>query len=254
MNRRVLEKKANDFRQVVGISSHASMQLKSILTKLNIITVFKPLGDGLSGMAIKLEASPNHYFRFILVNSNNSLGKQHFTICHELYHLYIQEDFQSRTCITGKFDKEDKEEFYADWFAAFLLLPEIGIKSLIPDNEIGRNKMSLNTILKIEHYFGSSRSALLVRLQQLKLISDDYAEQFKSSIKNNALLKGYLTNLYEEGNHNQYVGDYGALASDLYTEGKLSENQYHQLLKDLIGPHSRNLFSSPEKDTDELNN
>lgn len=254
MNKKLIEKKANDFRQTIGFNSHSSMHLKSVLTKLNVITIFKPLGNGLSGMAVKLDSNDKDQFRFILVNSNNSLGKQHFTICHELYHLYIQENFRSRTCITGNFDKEDREEYYADWFAAFLLLPENGIESLIPDEEIGKNKITLNTILKIEHFFGSSRSALLVRLKQLNLISDDYAEKFKHSIKKNALLNGFLTNLYEEGNHNEYIGDYGSLATSLFQKGKLSESQYHQLLKDLLGHHSLGLFNSPENNNDEINN
>lgn len=254
MNRDVLEKKANDFRQHIGVGAQAAMHLKSVLTKLNVITIFKPLGDNLSGMAVKL-IDNGDALRFILVNSNKSIGKQHFTICHELYHLYIQENFKSQTCITGMFDRNDKEEYNADWFAAFLLLPESGIKSLIPDNEIGKNKLKLNTILKIEHYFGASRAALLVRLQHLKLITTDYSERFKVSIKNNALINGYLTGLYEEGNHNQFIGDYGTIATGLFMDGKLSENQYHQLLKDLIGPYTnlKKLLDINENTSDDNN-
>ncbi len=55
----------------------------------------------------------------MLINTTQSLGKQHFTIGHGLYHLFIQENFSSQTCQTGMFNKKEVEEYRADWFAAF---------------------------------------------------------------------------------------------------------------------------------------
>ena len=103
----ILEKFANDFRQKNGMGSDDPIRLKSILNKLNVITLFKNLSDDFSGMALKITKDEQVY-RFMLVNSSQSLGKQHFTICHELYHLYIQENFTSRICKTAIFDKRDK--------------------------------------------------------------------------------------------------------------------------------------------------
>ena len=50
------------------------------------------------------------------------------------------------------------------------MLPEERILSLIPDKQLTKDKITIDTILKIEHYFRSSRSALLYRLKELNII------------------------------------------------------------------------------------
>ena len=164
-----LEVYANDFRQTNGLNSKEAIRLKSILQKNNILTAYLPLSDDFSGMAIKLNQG-DETKRFILVNSNQTIGRQHFTICHELYHLYFQKDFTSEKSIVGKFDKNNLEEYKADTFASYLLLPYSGLMQLIPEHERPKNKITLKTILYIENYYSCSRAALLIRLSGLNLI------------------------------------------------------------------------------------
>jgi Zn-dependent peptidase ImmA (M78 family) len=232
MNPLVLEKKANEFRNVHGLGSSDSIHLKSLLYKLNVLTVFKPLGAGFSGMAIKVE-DDNCAKRFILINSSKTMGHQHFTICHELYHLFVQRDFRSQVCSAGEFQRKDKEEYYADIFAVHLLLPEHGIKSLIPDEELVKDRIKLGTVLKIEQYFSSSRSALLYRLRNLEIISNNKSEEFNQNIKRSAVEFGYTTGIYEAGNHHEVIGDYGTLARELFDQEAISEAHYYSLLLDL---------------------
>ncbi|WP_295715638.1 ImmA/IrrE family metallo-endopeptidase [Mucilaginibacter sp.] len=228
----VLEKRANEFRYRCGISLNEAMPLKSLLYKLDVMTVFKPLSGNMSGMALKTHDGTTTD-RFILVNSAKSCGSQHFTICHELYHLYIQENFTSRVCETGVYLKTDREEYNADMFASYLLLPEQGVKSLIPDHEFGKNKITMPTILKIEHFFCSSRAALLYRLKGLKLIDEELRLQYAGQVMRSALEFGYSTELYKPGNDNLVIGDYGALARSLFEKGDISESNYFSLLLDL---------------------
>lgn len=245
MNISIIEKKANDFRKSKGLSLTDPIRIKSLLSKLNVITVFKPLSSKFSGMAIKTGD-----YRFMLINSTHSLGKQHFTVCHELYHLYIQEDFSSMICNTGKFNSRSGEEFNADRFAALLLMPENAIMDLIPDSEIGKDKIKLETILMIENYFSCSRSALLYRLKGLKLITGEFYDSFSTGIKRNAIAYGYPTNLYEAGNDGLTVGDYGVLARTLYDENLISETHYLSLLFDLGMNEAelKNLFEENEQE------
>lgn len=232
MNDLILEKKSLDFRNRNGLGSSDSIRLKSLLSKLDVLTVFKPLSDGFSGMALKIDSN-GEVKRFVLINSSKTIGHQHFTICHELYHLFIQENFQSMVCTAGEFRKEDKEEYNADVFAAHLLLPESGIKSLIPDEELGRDKIKLRTVLKIEQYFSCSRAALLYRLKKLNIISGSRWEELNFHVKRGAVELGYSTGLYESGNHHEVIGDYGALARDLFDREVISESHYYSLLLDL---------------------
>src|SRR5690554_5914434 len=133
MNIRI-EKAASEFRTRHGFTNLDPIRLKSLLLKLNVITIFKPLSENLSGMAVK-----EGDYRFMLINSRHSIGRQHFSICHELYHLYIQKDFIPHHRSAGLFDKKTEHEYKADLFAAYLLMPKDGIINLIPECELDKD-------------------------------------------------------------------------------------------------------------------
>ncbi len=233
MKTQILEKKANEFRIQNGIDGEDCIRFRSFLSKKNIITLYTPMSSGFSGMALKIGSGEN-VKRFILVNSNHPIGKQHFTICHELYHLYIQNDFNSMICNTGRFDKKDLQEYYADVFASHFLLPHSGIINLIPDSELEKkNQIKLSTVLKIEQYYTCSRAALLYRLKEMNLIDSQGYENLSYNVKRSALEYGYSTDLYEEGNHGLVIGDYGTIAKDLFDSERISETHYYSLMIDL---------------------
>ena len=232
MNNLVVEKKANEFRSQCGLGGNDPIRMRSLLTKLNVITQFKPLGENFGGMSIKVSDGPDTK-RFILVNSSRTTCNQHFTIAHECYHLYIQKDFIYSISPVGLFEKRSGEEYNADLFASYLLLPEAGIQSLIPDNELTKNKITLKTILKTEQYFACSRLALLYRLKELEIIDQSHLSSFSTNIKRGALEHGFSTDLYEPGNNNIVLGDYGSVARDLFDREEISESHYFSLLMDL---------------------
>ena len=224
----ILQKKANQFRERNGISGGEAIRLKSLLLKLNVFTLFRPLTEAFSGMSLKV----NENARFILVNSNHSVGRQHFTIAHELYHLFIQEKLEIHQCKTGLFDLKNKEEYNADYFASCLLMPESGIQEMIPDEELNKKKISLQTVLKLEQYFSVSHSSMLLRLKMLSLIDIKTFEHFKTlKITETAQQYGYETSLYKDGNNNVIVGDYGEKAKRLFDIEKISEGHYMELMQ-----------------------
>lgn len=233
MNELLTEKAANEFRLVNGLTVTEPIRLKSLLQKLNVITLFTPLSENFSGMAIKAGGEKDAE-RFMLINSNNSLGKQHFTICHELYHLYIQNNFTSQICNTGLFNKKaDKNEYYADIFASYLLLPTDALWRHIPNEELNKKNISLRTILFIEQFFACSRRALLYRLKNLGLVSPACYDSYTVHIKRGALENGLPVDIYEPGNHHVVIGDYGSLARSLFEDEKISQSHYYALLTDL---------------------
>lgn len=223
-----IESKAAKFRQENGFGETDPIYLKSLLLKKNIITIFKPLSGQLAGMAVKASEDA----LFMLINNKHVLGKQHFTIAHELYHLCIQNSFISQKCLTGLFEKQsDIEEKNADMFAANLLMPKFGVIELIPESErINKNTVSEETLYKIQHYYSVSFSAVIYRLVQLKLVDNTYFDKFQGRIKSGARQYGYSMDLYEPGNANTTIGNYTSLASKLYKEQRISEGYYFELL------------------------
>lgn len=225
----VIKNKATQFRKDFGYGETDPIRLDSFLLKNNILTLYKSLSGNLAGMAIK--ASDDNMF--IMVNHNHSIGKQHFTIAHELYHLFIQENFSSQRCVTGLFEgQKDIEEWKADFFAANLLLPELGVYELIPEIELKtKNGISLETVFKIQQYFSVSVDAVTFRLWNLGWADKSLFYTCKQlSKKRYARILGYDIKLYESGNTGKVIGDYGRLAKALYESQKISESYYYELV------------------------
>ena len=75
--------------------------------------------------------------------------------------------------------------------------------------------------------------ALLFRLKHLNIIDQSHIEKYSKNIKRGAIEHGYSIDLYEPGNKNLVLGDYGALARELFDQEKISESHYYSLLIDL---------------------
>lgn len=219
-----LKAHAANFRSRYGYSNTEPIDFKSLLWKLDILTVFNPLDEDFSGLSIKEEEN-----YFILVNSNQSVGRQNFTICHEIYHLFYDSDFVPHICQTGKFLKTGTE-LKADLFASFLLLPEDGITNMIPEEEIACDRIQLPTLLKIEHTYGASRLALLLRLKGMKIITQATVDKYTQNIQRQARQYGYSCNLYNRTHEKLIIGPYGTLANNLFDQNKISEGHYRELL------------------------
>lgn len=220
----LVESQVSKFRQMTGLSDSEAVNLKSLLLKLNVLTIYRPLSDNFSGMSLKSSDK-----RFMLVNSNHPKCRQHFTIAHELYHLYIDPNPTPHNCMAS-FKKNDVEQC-ADAFALMFLMPADGVRQMIPENELMAGRISLASVLRIGHYFSVSYSAVLNRLLDLRLIDRNERDSFKEyPVKKTAREYGYDITLYEPGNDNLVIGDFGEKARKLFDAGKISEGHYLEML------------------------
>ena len=220
-----LKSLATEFRNRFGYNSTEPINFLSLLQRLDVLTVFKPLDDDFSGLSYKDGDN-----LFMMVNSVQSVGRQNFTIGHELYHLFYDKNFVPHKCKTGQFPKKNQNEFWADIFASHLLLPTDGIARMIPVDEFRKDSIRLGTLLKIEQTYRSSRAALLNQLGKMGLASRTYKDQFSTGVKNGALHYGYSIGLYEPSDETKVLGAYGNLANRLFEEDKISEGHYRELL------------------------
>jgi len=223
-----IEHKATKFREEHGFGGKEPIDLYKLLSKLNVLTVFKEMSDNFPGMAVKSSIG-----NFMMINSNDIIARQHFSIGHELYHLFVQETFTNSICSIGLFNKKDQEELNADWFASYLLMPAGGIYEILPDDEFKTKKISLNTVVKLEQYFGVSRLAILNRLMFMELMNKEKKEEYRTNPKRSAILLGYNCDLYETGNANRVIGNYGEKAKNLHDRELISESDYYNLMLDI---------------------
>lgn len=221
---RYVESQVSQFRQFVGLSNAEAVNLKSLLLKLNVLTVYRPLSKSFSGMSLKGGDK-----KFMLVNSNESRGRQHFTIAHELYHLFVEEHPVPHKC--GGDEKESESEQCADAFALMFLMPADGVRQMIPAEELIAGRVTLASIFRLEHYFGVSHKSVLNRLVDLDLLSRRERDSLADiPVKRTSREYGYDSALYEPGNHGLVIGDFGEKARKLFDEDKISEGHYLELL------------------------
>ena len=219
-----VESQASRFRQFAGLSDSEAVNLRSLLLKLNVLTLFRPMSDSFSGMSLKGNGR-----LFMLINSNQPRCRQHFTITHELYHLFIEDNPVPHRCQAG--GKKNESEQCADAFALMFLMPADGVRQIIPEDELKQGKVSLATALKLGQYFGTSHAAVLNRLSDLNLIGRNEREQLSGiSVKRACREYGYDTSLYESGNDGRVIGDFGEKARKLFEADKISEGHYLELL------------------------
>ena len=219
-----VESQASRFRQFAGLSDSEAVNLRSLLLKLNVLTLFRPMSDSFSGMSLKGNGQ-----LFMLINSNQPICRQHFTISHELFHLFIEDNPVPHRCQEG--GKKNESEQCADAFALMFLMPADAVRQMIPEDELKQGKVSLATVLKLGQYFGASHAAVLNRLSDLNLIRRNEREQlFGISVKRACREHGYDTSLYEPGNEGRVIGDFGEKARKLFEADKISEGHYLELL------------------------
>jgi Zn-dependent peptidase ImmA (M78 family) len=216
---------ASDFRRKAGYNHTEPVNFMILLKQLDILALFRPLSADFSGLSVKDGDN-----RFMLVNCNHSLGRQNFTIGHELYHLYFDKGFVPHKCNTGLFPGRNPNERMADIFASHLMLPEEGILQYIPEKELTKDAIKLPTLLKIEQTYCSSRKALLYQLSKMMLISKEYNDLFSVNVQSGARQFGYPLDLYHPTTENALVGAYGALANKLFEQDKISEGHFRELM------------------------
>ncbi len=216
---------ASKFRRLYDLGEADPISFDSLLLKLDLTTIFAEVSGSFSGMAAKLEGD-----RFMLINCSHPKGRQHFTIGHELYHLFIQDNF-SFEANTG--NSENGIEKLANQFSNELLMPQAGIKEILSIEDFLKKRISLDEIIKLEQYFQVSRSAMLVRLLNLKFINQDEYEAYKSDVKISAQIRGYSTDLYEPTMPRVVSSDYHEKAKKLYQKSIIGLTDYAQLMSDI---------------------
>lgn len=221
----IAENFAMKMRSTLQLSLTEPINVKTVLRLLGVITLYRPLSDTLYGLSLK---SADDRYRFMLVNSNSTRGRQHFTVAHELYHLYFDKNPQPHFCKEGLPSESERS---ANMFARAFMMPKAGVMRAIPDEELASGLVSLTTVLHLESLFGVSHMAMLIRLKELKLITNSVFEKYQTvRVIYEASLRGLSTDLYQKGNEGLIIGDFGAKARELFEKDKISEGHYIELL------------------------
>lgn len=215
-------------RKEFGEDPNSPIDIFSLIHNNEDLTMmFYPMGSRVSGVCIRDGKN-----KIIGVNSNSTYGRQRFTIAHELYHLYFHEEYDKIVCFTNlEIDKDPKEK-EADMFASYFLAPYQALSYFIKNN-INKEELDVEDVVKIEQYFGISRDAMLWRLVNDGYISYGKANTMRKGIIVSARRLGYDDRLYTPTAEDEQYATYGKyikLVEKLKDRDLISQGKYEELL------------------------
>ena len=220
---------ANKCRRKWNIHDNSPIDIISLaLNKINNLTIsFLRFDGNFSGSSCIVSNQV-----LIFINAAHPLGRQRFTLAHEIYHLMAEKDYTDISSLT-----DEEIESNADNFASCLLLPHSGLESY--EEEFNIKKWTLEDIIKAEQYYQLSHKAFLYRLNMLGKITDEECLNYLPQIMKNATKLGFTSQLYESyTNYEELViGNYIRLLELSYDNALISEEKLNELLLDRANPY-----------------
>ena len=166
------------------------------------------------------------------INSNMSIGRQNFTLAHELYHLLYEEN--KNNFVICDYSSESESEIEANIFAAYLLIPYAGLKRYVKNMNI--SKWSLDDVIAAEQYYQISHMALLFRLVEQNFITEEESLEFQNvKISHEARIRGFNDDLYYPSPEDRKyfsLGNYVKSVGKAYSSNKISVGKKDELLLD----------------------
>ena len=227
-----LSNKASNLRKRLGEDGETPVDVFKLVQKIdNFTLVFYPLGSNISGVSYKGETS-----NVIAINSDMSIGRQRFSLAHELYHLYFDDSTVNAVSpiMIGSNDENEKK---ADQFASYFLIPSSSLYDMIEDIKENGNKecLTLEDVIRIEQYYGVSHKAMLYRLLNEGYLKSEQIKGMEVGIIETAAKLGYDISLYRSLPENKkciVLGHYIASSEKLLEEELISQGKYESLLLD----------------------
>lgn len=217
-----ISNKALELRRDLGEDSFSPIDIFSLVQQIeNITLIMYPLGNNISGYCRKYPKT-----NIIVINSSMTIGRQRFSLAHELYHIYY--DPQMTSFICTNFNNKAENEQKADLFASYLLMPQTALTRFVVNSPV-----SIKDIVRIEQFYRISRKAVLYRLLRDNKITQEELENYSSNVRLSAKKLGYNDTLYMPSPENEqyYVyGKYITQAEELYNKDMISAGKYEEYL------------------------
>ena len=220
--------KSQELRQKLGEDIYSPTDIFAIVTAIESLTIVRyPMSNNLSGMCIKSKNS-----NVIAINSKMSLGRQRFSLAHELYHLYYDKNMTAICFAT--IGNGNEIERSADLFATFFLIPPASLKNKIKTmKENGVSSIGLNEAIQLEQYYGVSHQAMLNQLVSMGYITAIQAAEMKNGVIRAAEERGFSAELYRKLPPEKQYQTNGHLieqASDALKRDLISVGKYEEIL------------------------
>lgn len=228
MTKAKIEGEAKKLRNKLGLTAGPidENELRTTLENKKHYLFYYPFGEEtLSGAS-----SQHNDSKVIIINSSQTLGRQNFTLCHELAHLYLHKFTEHIDNVSTVKDKIEKE---ANAFASAFLMPHDEVVQFL--QEIGCQDLDIISVMKVSSYFRISFHAALVRTAQVMNKKKIPHKLMESSPRYAAKLFNLSEELYEGTEEKYWTSTkYMTLAYKALEKEKISVGKFLELLE-IIG-------------------
>ncbi len=201
--------------------------LASLQDNMTIISMIMP--EDMSGMCVKTGKEV-----LIAVNTAMSVGRQRFTLAHELYHAFFDNSLMTFVCMNDFGPKKSDSEKEADKFATYFLAPYSALDHY--ENSKAKDGWNIESIVKAEYLFGISHQSMLVRLSSEGRIHQSEYDEFKEiQVTKVAEKLGLPLDLYHNLSKTKpysCTGSYLRKIQYAYDRGLIGEGKRDELMSD----------------------
>jgi len=164
---------------------HSKIDMSYERELLNVIQIVRPLFEKKKYLLIEMPFKNKEigalcyrgdYCGYIFLNSALSKVNISFALCHEIYHIFYQEQQLKKEVelYMNSHYFEQKEELLANLFAGILLMPEQSFKSMFRkfSSENSKDDTNISLLAKLMNYFEVPYMAVFIRCYELELLQD----------------------------------------------------------------------------------
>ncbi|WP_423193152.1 ImmA/IrrE family metallo-endopeptidase [Cupriavidus sp. H18C2] len=243
------EQDAQSLRNWLGLGEGPVQDLISLMElQLGLRVYSRKLDPKVSG----LFAYDDEVGACILINSSHRRDRRNQTGAHELGH-FIATRRHPEVYQDEKYENS-REERYANAFGRAFLTPARAVMEKFKELTTGSSHLTRRHIILLAHYFGVSRQAMVLRLEELELTKKGTWEWFKD---NGGITDAQVRQVIGEQAEVLYTAEdtqssrLFLLAIDAWKKDLISEGQMAEMLK-LGRPKVRELLDEAEAEEDEV--
>jgi Zn-dependent peptidase ImmA (M78 family)/transcriptional regulator with XRE-family HTH domain len=164
----------------------------------------------------------------IAIQRKHPPGRRLWSLCHEYAHFLVHR-YEPEVTILRTDIRSSRKERFADSFAKAFLMPALGLRRRFYDLVRSGGQLTPAALINLADLYGVSFEALLLRLEDLRLIPVGTWQRLKDSkfhVKEAQSLLGLGSNPDETMLPRRYMG----LAVRAYEDGQLSEGELVDIL------------------------
>ena len=164
----------------------------------------------------------------ILINANPTTGNQLFSLAHEYGHFIFHKGRLG--IISFEKEKDTLDERLANYFASGLLMPENAVKDIFNTRVKNRKEVTAEDVIYLADYFGVSFQAMVYKLNNLKLLSDNKKEELIDETWVTAVRKSMGISEPERGKF-KFPSLYLHLCMKAYQQGRITTSKLAEFLE-----------------------